>query len=86
MPIMQECRKNQDGEFELADNCFAIVPPLLRNPVVESYMTTYGIDKKTNKIEQFSNRSCLNCHVLGAQGSFVWLDAVANRVPVKRNQ
>lgn len=33
---------------------------------------------------QVSNRSCLSWHVdTGNHGSYVWLDAVANRVPVK---
>lgn len=75
-PVMKACENNGLGE-----NCFQLVPQFLRNTVVESYMTTY--DTVGGQPTQVSNRSCLNCHVAtGNNGSYVWLDAVANRVPV----
>jgi len=57
------------------------VPQFLRNTVIESYMTTYEL--QDGEPTQVSNRSCLNCHVTtGTNSSYLWLDAVANRVPV----
>lgn len=74
-PVMKSCEGNA-----LGDNCFVLVPEFLRNSVIESYMTTYVQDGDHPR--QISNRSCLECHLIGANGSYVWLDAVANRVPV----
>lgn len=65
----------------LGDNCYQLVPEFLRNTAIESYMTTYVTEGNDNV--QISNRSCLECHVsLGPSGSYVWLDAVSNRVPL----
>lgn len=75
-PIAHACAGNT-----LGDNCYQLVPEFLRNTVIESYMTTYVSEGSENL--QISNRSCLRCHVsLGPSGSYVWLDAVANQVPV----
>jgi hypothetical protein len=75
-PVRHACAGNALGA-----NCYQLVPEFLRNTVVESYMTTYVAD--TGEPQQISNRSCLECHVsLGPAGSYVWLDGVANRVPI----
>ena len=74
-PVMHGCEDNGLGE-----NCFQLVPRFLRNTVIESYMTTYVSEGGASR--QISNRSCLECHLIGVNGSYVWLDAVANRVPV----
>ncbi|MEM7103231.1 MAG: cytochrome P460 family protein [Bacteroidota bacterium] len=63
----------------LADDCFSMVPRYLRNTVVESYMSTYC--SKSGKSIQLSNRSCMGCHgEAGADFSYIWLDAVSQRV------
>lgn len=77
VPNMKACEGNV-----LGGNCFQIVPFRLRNPVIESYMTTYVQDN--DKGRQISNRGCLNCHMSGANGSYLWLDAVGVRVPVSQ--
>ena len=74
-PVMHGCAGNGLGE-----NCFQLVPQFLRNTVIESYMTTYVTQDGANR--QISNRSCLECHLVGVNGTYVWLDAVANTVPV----
>lgn len=74
-PVMHGCEGDTVG-----DNCFVRVPDVLRNSVIESYMTTYV--QEGDHPTQISNRSCLGCHMIGVDGSYVWLDAVANRVPV----
>lgn len=74
-PVMHACADNGLGE-----NCFQLVPQFLRNTVIESYMTTYVTEAGANR--QISNRSCIECHLTGVNGSYVWLDAVGNRVPV----
>lgn len=74
-PVTHACAGNVLGE-----NCFQLVPQFLRNTVIESFMTTYNSEDGANR--QISNRSCLECHRTGVNGSYVWLDAVANRVRV----
>lgn len=77
VPNMKACEGNV-----LGGNCFQIVPLRLRNPVIESYMTTYVQDNDGGR--QISNRGCLNCHMIGANGSYLWLDAVGVHVPVSQ--
>ncbi len=89
MPIMTVCDQKPNNiqvpldEIKVGKNCFAIVPPVLRNPVAESYMSTYVQDEVTGNPAQISNRGCLNCHRLAPNGSYVWLDGAAHAVPVK---
>lgn len=67
------CKQNT-----LGGNCFTMIPKYLRNPVVESYMTTYNYQR-----EQYSNRSCMGCHTEGgADASYIWLDGVEQVVPI----
>ncbi|MGR9107111.1 MAG: hypothetical protein ACU843_09305 [Gammaproteobacteria bacterium] len=66
-------------ENSLGSNCFTMIPRYLRNPVVESYMTTYNYQR-----QQYSNRSCMGCHVAaGADASYIWLDGVEQVVPIQ---
>ncbi len=63
----------------LGSNCFTMIPRYLRNPVVESYMSTYNYQR-----QQYSNRSCMGCHTeAGADASYIWLDAVEQIVPLQ---
>lgn len=82
--------RNEDGgvnQYNCADNgvsgdCYTMKPRFLRNTVIESYMSTYCMSD--NKAEQFSNRSCMSCHgSAGTDFSYIWLDAVSQRVPIK---
>lgn len=62
----------------LGNNCFTMIPKYLRNPVVESYMSSYNYQR-----EQYSNRSCMGCHFeAGNNASYIWLDAVEQVVPL----
>lgn len=66
------------NENTLGNNCFTMIPKYLRNPVVESYMSTYNYQR-----EQYSNRSCMGCHTeAGADASYIWLDGVEQVVPL----
>ena len=76
-PNMHAC-----ADTTLGTNCFQSIPRYLRNPVIESYMTTYA--KNGTQVVQSSNRGCLSCHLGGANGSYFWLDAVGIRVPVSQ--
>ncbi len=70
----------------IGDDCFTMVPEYLRNTVIESYMSTYCTKETIAGMEnkQFSNRSCMSCHGnAGANFSYVWLDAVSQRVKIK---
>ena len=71
------CKDNSMG-----GDCFTAVPRFLRNTVIESYMSNYcNID---GKVKQVSNRSCMSCHgTAGADLSYIWLDAVSQRVKVE---
>jgi transposase-like protein len=69
-----------------------MVPPHLRNTSMESFMSTDFSVSVTNKttgsvtseVKQFSNRSCMGCHGEGGTDfSYVYLDAVTQRVPIK---
>ena len=72
------CADNTQG-----DDCYTMKPRFLRNTVIESYMSTYCA--KGANITQYSNRSCMSCHgSAGTDFSYVWLDAVSQRVPIKR--
>lgn len=75
--VMQRCAGSAGDPFQVGGSCLAIGPPVLRNPVVESSMTTYRLGR--GGPVQISDRGCLGCHFLGAQGSFIWLDATATR-------
>lgn len=75
------------AEINCADNgrgedCFTMQPQFLRNSVIESYMSAYcTVDGKN---QQFSNRSCMSCHgQVGSDFSYIWLDGVSQRVPIK---
>jgi hypothetical protein len=60
-------------------DCYTIVPQFLRNTSMESYMASYYLPGQP--LHQFSNRGCMNCHgEAGADFSYVWLDAVNQRV------
>lgn len=70
---------NNCKDNTLGGNCFTMIPRYLRNPVVESYMSTYNYQR-----QQYSNRSCMGCHTqAGADASYIWLDAVEQVVPLK---
>ncbi|MBL4662220.1 MAG: hypothetical protein JKY22_01340, partial [Flavobacteriaceae bacterium] len=70
----KNCKDNGMG-----NDCFTMVPRFLRNTVIESYMSTYC--EVDGKPKQVSNRSCMSCHGnAGADLSFVYLDAVSQRV------
>lgn len=83
--------RNKNGEISsincadnnLKEDCYKMVPRFLRNTVIESYMSTYcTVDDKN---QQFSNRSCMSCHgQAGADFSYIWLDAVAQRINIKK--
>lgn len=66
----------------IENECFTMIPRFLRNSVIESYMSTYcNVDGKAT---QHSNRSCMSCHgSAGADLSYIWLDAVSQRVNLK---
>ena len=92
------CLQSPEGEIKVGRDCFSIVPRVLRNPVVESYMSAYGApggifpspllpassgpSPPLKTPIQYSNRGCLDCHMLGNDGSYVWLDGAAHQVPV----
>ncbi|MBL4673542.1 MAG: hypothetical protein JKX81_14880 [Arenicella sp.] len=84
-PLNGRTAKGQMNQFNckqntLGSNCFTMVPRYLRNPVVESYMTTYNYQR-----QQYSNRSCMGCHTsAGADASYIWLDAVEQVVPLEK--
>lgn len=66
-------RGHLDGE------CYTIVPQFLRNTSMESFMASYY--RPGEPLHQFSNRGCMNCHgEAGADFSYLWLDAVNQRV------
>ncbi len=71
------CKDNAMGS-----DCYTAEPRFLRNSVIESYMSNYcNFD---NEVVQFSNRSCMTCHAsAGANLSYVWLDAVSQRVKLQ---
>lgn len=70
------CKDNGTGQ-----DCFTTIPRFLRNSVIESYMSNYC--EVQGQVKQVSNRSCLSCHgTAGADLSYVWLDAVSQRVKV----
>ena len=56
--------------------CYTMVPSVLRNTSMESYMTLW-----TDASTQRSNRSCMGCHFDGTDFSYIWLDAVEQVVP-----
>ena len=73
------CADNGKGE-----DCFTIQPQFLRNSVIESFMSTYCTEQGRNL--QFSNRSCMGCHgQVGSDFSYIWLDGVSQRVPIRRD-
>ncbi|MFT5891400.1 MAG: hypothetical protein ACI9Y7_001502, partial [Dokdonia sp.] len=64
-------------------DCFSARPRFLRNTVIESFMTTY-CDDENGTAKQRSNRSCMTCHgAAGADLSYIWLDAVSQRVKIE---
>jgi hypothetical protein len=68
----------------LDTDCFKMIPSYLRNSVIESYMATYCEVKA--KPMQVSNRSCMSCHgTAGADMSFVFLDAVSQRIKLAKS-
>jgi len=68
---------------KVGQGCYTLVPEDLRNSVVESYMADY-YNNSQGKPEQRSNRSCLGCHGdAGADFSYIFLDAVEQRVPIQ---
>ncbi|MEP0264433.1 hypothetical protein [Dokdonia sp.] len=72
------CKDNTIG-----NDCFSARPRFLRNTVIESFMTTY-CDDENGKATQRSNRSCMTCHgAAGADLSYIWLDAVSQRVKIE---
>lgn len=84
--------RRQDGginklnckDNDLGEDCFTMVPRFLRNSVIESYMTDYC--ELNGVTEQESNRSCLSCHgTAGVDLSYIWLDAVSQRVLINNN-
>ena len=63
----------------VSENCYTQIPGDLRNTSMETYMASFG-----EGTEHFSSDSCLNCHgAVGANFSFIWLDAMTNIVPLK---
>lgn len=63
----------------LDSDCYTIVPQFLRNSSMESFMASYYLPNQP--LHQFSNRGCMNCHAeAGADFSYLWLDAVNQRV------
>ncbi|WP_299443832.1 cytochrome P460 family protein [uncultured Aquimarina sp.] len=72
------CKDNGMG-----NECFTMVPRFLRNTVIESYMSTY-CNTANGTPKQYSNRSCMSCHGnAGADLSYIWLDAVSQRVKLQ---
>lgn len=74
-----------DGERpqQVGADCYTLVPEILRNSVIESYMADYFNDAR-GRPAQRSNRSCMGCHGdAGADFSYVFLDAVEQRVPIQ---
>jgi len=67
---------------DLPGECYTIVPQFLRNTSMESFMASYF--RPGQPLHQFSNRGCMNCHgEAGADFSYLWLDAVNQRVRSK---
>ncbi len=60
--------------------CYTMVPNVLRNTSMESYMATYIVGETGPR--QVSNRSCMGCHSAGTDFSFIWLDGVEQVVPI----
>ena len=87
-PITKEvntrpCKLDINGVQQVGPNCYTLVPLNLRNSVVESYMTDY-FNNTSGKPVQKSNRSCLGCHGnAGTDFSYIFLDAVEQRVKIK---
>ena len=73
-----QINNNNCPENGFGEECFTMIPLELRNPVVETYMSTYDYQR-----QQFSNRSCMGCHTeSGADASYIWLDGVEQVVPI----
>ncbi len=85
-PNARRCANaSTDGERPQAvgANCYTLVPEDVRNSVVESYMTDYYNDRLGRPVQR-SNRSCMGCHGdAGADFSYIFLDAVEQRVPIQ---
>ncbi len=76
---------SDDGERpqQVGPNCYTLVPEVLRNSVIESYMADYYNDMRGRPVQR-SNRSCMGCHGdAGTDFSYIFLDAVEQRVPIQ---